>query len=168
MVYNTTTNAWVSGTVSFSTTTWPNDTVVFTPAQPLGNGVYLAIATGYDAATGGTQSLVSTWNFTVATTPVPTTVILEPKTATMTVGQTLQMTVTVKDQLGNPMAGVTVNLNTTLGTVPATVATGADGTATFNHTSDTAGTAVVTATAGSASDTSTITWQEELPPPPPG
>jgi len=71
MVYNTTTNAWVSGTVSFSTTTWPNDTVVFTPASPIGDGKYLVIATGYDAATGGTQSLVYNWTFEVQTQVTP-------------------------------------------------------------------------------------------------
>jgi len=71
MVYNTTTNAWVSGTVSFSTTTWPNDTVVFTPASPIGDGKYLVIATGYDAATGGTQSFVHNWTFEVQTQVTP-------------------------------------------------------------------------------------------------
>jgi hypothetical protein len=74
MVYNTTANAWVSGTISFTTKVWPNDTVVFTPDSAFTPGAnYLCIATGYDAATGGTQSKVFTWNFTVGR-PQPWTI----------------------------------------------------------------------------------------------
>jgi len=64
-VYNTTTHAWVSGAVSFTSHVYPNDTVVFTPVRPLTKGVYLANATGYDAATSGTQSLNYAWTFEV-------------------------------------------------------------------------------------------------------
>ncbi|MGB9834822.1 MAG: hypothetical protein ACPLPW_07660, partial [bacterium] len=64
-VYNTTAHEWVSGAVSFTSKVYPNDTVVFTPDEPLTKGVYLANATGYDAATGGTQSLNFAWTFEV-------------------------------------------------------------------------------------------------------
>jgi len=138
--------------------------VVFTPAQPLGNGVYLAIATGYDAATGGTQSLVYTWNFTVQTR-VLTTLSLTPESVDVyfPVPGSTNLTVTTLDQYGNPLSGVVVSVSATNGgRVPASVTTGSDGTATITVQYPTGATddvtVIVTATSGSLSDSSTVNF----------
>jgi len=161
MVYNTTTNQWVDGTISFSNTDWPNDTVVFTPETPISaGGTYLCIATGYDAATGGTQSLVETWTFEIPA-PVVSTITIAPASATLQLpDQTSQTyTITVKDQYGNPMAGVNGTIATTFGTLSKTTfTTNASGQDTFSISSSVAGEATITAAAAGKSGSATCVW----------
>jgi hypothetical protein len=165
LVYNITTSQWMSGTQSFRTTTYPNDTLVFTFTDTVTSGKFLAIATGYDAATGGTQSKVFTWNFEVGGNPVATTLTLSPESAALQLpGQTSQTyTITVKDQYGNPMAGVGGPIVTTFG-IPSknTFTTNASGQDTFTLTSTAAGAAVVSVSAGSLSAYATCAWLPEV------
>ena len=111
-------------------------------------------------ATLGDLSDTSTKVWTLES-PVATTLGLTPPSATNVLpGDTSHsFTVTVKDQFGNPIEGQTVSLSTTFGTLSTEqVTTGEDGTATFSISSDTEGTATVTATLGDLSDTSTKIW----------
>jgi len=68
-VYNTDTYNFIYGDVYFSTTVYQNDTINFYPTDGEGSpitlpdGHYLVNATGYDAFTGGTQSLNYSWPF---------------------------------------------------------------------------------------------------------
>jgi len=164
-VYNTLTNAWVSGAVSFSTKVWPNDTVVFTPDNPISaGGTYLCIATGYDAATGGTQSKVFTWTFEIPA-PVVTTITISPASASLQLpDETSQTyTITVKDQYGNPMAGVNGTIATTFGNLSKTTfTTNASGQDTFSISSTSAGSATITAAAAGKSATATCEWKAPL------
>jgi len=85
-VYNTTAGTWVDGMTLFIDSIspgYPKDTIVLQPGfwedgtwfrTGLGTGHYLAIATGYDAYSNGTQSLVYTWEFDVALQTFDTTV----------------------------------------------------------------------------------------------
>ena len=69
-VYNTDTHSFVYGDIVFSTTVYQNDTINFYPTDGEGmsitlpDGHYLVNVTGYDAFTGGTQSLNYSWPFT--------------------------------------------------------------------------------------------------------
>ena len=165
LVYNTTAHDWVLGTISFTSKVYPNDTVVFTPAVPIrAGGIFLAIATGYDAATGGTKSVAETWTFEIPA-PVVTTITIEPASATLQLpGETSQTyTITVKDQYGNVMAGVSGTIATTFGTPSKTTfTTNASGQDTFSISSNVAGSATITAAAAGKSATATCVW---LPPP---
>lgn len=165
LVYNITTNEWMPGTQSFRTTTYPNDTLVFTFTDTVTSGNFLAIATGYDAATGGTQSKVYTWNFEVGGNPVVTTITLSPESTTLQLPDETEQTytITVKDQYGNPMAGVGGTIATTFGTLSTTTfTTNASGQDTFSLSSSTAGVAVVTVSAGSLSANATCVWLPEV------
>jgi hypothetical protein len=165
-LYNADTHLFISGTPGFRTTVYQNDTITWTPALvwddfleewipgTLDGGHYMAIATGYDAFTGGTQSLVFTWQFTVENPHILTTLTLEPVSATKTIPypvivQTQSYTVTAKDQYGNGINNVDVALVTTFGALSEpNVTTGALGTATFTLSAGTGGVAHITATAG--------------------
>jgi hypothetical protein len=80
-VYNTDTNSFIYGDVWFSTTVYQNDTIQFFPTDiegwpiTLPDGHYLVNATGYDAFTGGTQSLNYSWPFTSQHAPAGETTI---------------------------------------------------------------------------------------------
>jgi len=87
--------------------------------------VYLAIATGYDAATGGTQSLVYTWNFTVAFNPAPFT-ISGTVTGAPALAAGSQAAVS-----GTPLEGAVVKFVWSTGT--ATVETNSNGFYTWTH-----------------------------------
>ena len=92
----------------------------------------------------------------------PASLTLEPESATNTVGQEHCVTATVRDGLGNPVPGVTVDFSVS-GANEGTVAlvTDADGQATLCYTSFVAGedTIVATARGGSnPSDTATKLW----------
>ena len=162
LVYNTTAHDWVSGTISFTSKVYPNDTVVFTPAVPIrAGGIFLAIATGYDAATGGTKSVAETWTFEIPA-PVVTTITIAPPSATLQLpGETSQTyTITVKDQYGNSMAGVSGTIITTFGNLSKTTfTTNASGQDTFSISSTSAGSATITAAAAGKSATATCEWK---------
>ncbi len=90
------------------------------------------------------------------TAPRPTTVSVSPSTAELTaVGATVQLTATVRDQNGQPLAGATVTW-TSSATPVATVNTSGLVTAAGN------GTATITATAGGASGSASLTVAQEV------
>jgi len=59
--------------------------------------------------------------------PYPNSLTLTPETTTVANGQTVTVTATVKDVNGNPVQGVTVNFQTTSGSITATGTTDANG-----------------------------------------
>ncbi len=59
--------------------------------------------------------------------PYPNSLTLTPETITVANGQTVTVTATVKDVDGNPVQGVTVNFQTTSGSITATGTTDANG-----------------------------------------
>ncbi len=151
---------FLSGTISFRTKVYPNDTIVFTPKSPLLRGSFLVNVTGYDAATGGTQTLNHYWNFEIKA-PVLTTLLLEPATATLQLpDQTSQSyTITAKDQYGNVMEGITGTIATTFGTLSkATFTTNASGQDTFSASSSVAGEATISVASGGVFDTASCYW----------
>ena len=86
--------------------------------------------------------------------PVPTTVDLSPATLTFSsVGETQQLTATVRDQDGATMSGVSVNWTTSATSVVHVLSSGL-------VTSVATGTATVTATAGTASGTVDVTVEQ--------
>jgi len=120
---------------------------------------------GSATITAGLGDLTDTSTKTWTYTPVATTLVLTPESAiNILPGNTSeQFTLTVTDQLGNPMAGQVVNLSTTSGTLNASsVTTGDAGTANFTISSSAPGSATITATLGALTDTSTKTWRYTL------
>ena len=105
-------------------------------------------------------------------TAAPTTLVLAPKTATNPVGDIHCVTATVKDALGNSLAGVTVRFSVTdtFGRPAASgsQSTDANGKANFCYSSDIVGTDTIAAYAdtnnnntqdgGEPSDTAAKTW----------
>jgi uncharacterized protein (DUF2237 family) len=139
----------VIGTVNHPTTTYTDTTV-----GPVAGITYYYIVRAVDFA--GLESDPS--NEASATT-VPGVVASVTVTAQPTKVQAdgihySTITAIVKDEWGNVIPGVTVYFTTTLGTLSATSAiTNESGVATVTLTSTTRGTAIVTATADSISDT---------------
>jgi hypothetical protein len=98
---------------------------------------------------------------TLAVEPVARSLELTPEEALNILPdqQTREFTVTVKNGLNEGMSGQFVALSTDFGTLSTSqVTTGNNGTATFTISSSLEGTATITATLGSLSDTATITW----------
>ena len=90
-------------------------------------------------------------------TPVATSITVNPSSQTLaTIGATVQLTATVRDQNNNPMTGQTVNW-TSANTAVATVSGNGLVTAVTNGTSQ------VTARSGNASGTASITVAEPAP-----
>jgi hypothetical protein len=111
------------------------------PLRRLLLAVVLTAITGWACADGGTQP----------PTPVPTTITLNKTSVSLdAIGATDQLTPTVRDQNGNTMSGVAVSW-TSANMAVATVNGSGLVTAVDNGSAD------VTATAGSASGTATVT-----------
>ena len=90
-------------------------------------------------------------------TPVATSITVNPSSQTLaTIGATVQLTATVRDQSNNPMTGQTVNW-TSANTAVATVSGNGLVTAVSNGTSQ------ITARSGNASGTASITVAEPVP-----
>ena len=98
---------------------------------------------------------------TITVNPVAKSLELTPEEALNILPnqQTREFTVTVKNGLSKGMSGQFVTLSTDFGTLSTSqVTTSSNGTATFTISSSIEGTATITATLGSLSDTATITW----------
>jgi hypothetical protein len=93
--------------------------------------------------------------------PVVLTVALTPESGTNVVGEPHCVTATVTDQNGTAVAEIGVDFTVT-GANPTSGAasTGITGQAAFCYTGQAAGNDVITAAAGSATDTATKTWTE--------
>ena len=116
-----------------------------------------------------TYNASATVNWT-RSTPVITTVTLQPSSVTLTLpGQKSQsFLVTVLDQYGDGMAGQVVNIWSDFGLLSNTnLYTNSLGQATFNITSSDPGVAHISATADSKFATATVTWVLPTPPPEP-
>jgi len=119
-------------------------------ALPFGVFVY-----GFDNADSygypGGQSL--------APIAVATTLVLAPKSGTTTVGSSLCLTATVRDQNAQPVVGVRVDFSVT-GANPTAgfVNTNANGVASFCYTGTQPGTDQIVASLGTLTDNATRTW----------
>lgn len=121
---------------------------------------------------GGATSLSSTSTATGTSTnevygvePVvlaPASISLDPSTASLEAGATHTVIATVRDQYGDPVAGVEVSFSRTGANptaTPTVVVTDASGLAAFSYAGSAAGEDEITATAaGGLSDTATATW----------
>src|SRR5437773_273609 len=132
------------------TMTWAssNPAVAMVDSNGLTSGVAPGSAS-ITAASGG-QSGTSTITVTTAAAVPVATVTVSPSAPTVTVGQTVQLSVTTKDASGNTLTGRTATWVTSNGAV-ATVSTNGLVTAV------TAGTATITATSEGKSGTAAIT-----------
>ncbi|MBM4464474.1 MAG: hypothetical protein FJ014_02710 [Chloroflexi bacterium] len=133
--------------------------------KPTSGGVATGVLTS--ETTAGTAIVTATSDSKVATTTVeftplsPHTVTLTAYPPTLTVGSISTLTATVKDQYDNNVAdGTVVTFTTSLGEVGSTevTKTTTSGVAAAELTSQVPGTATVTATAGSVSDTVDVTF----------
>ena len=134
-----------------SVTTGESGTATFTISSSLPG-------TATITTTLGSLSDTSTKEWTY--TPVATTLELTPESATNTlpVETDHEFTVTVLDQYNSPMSDQEVTLSADFGSLPPSVTTGENGTATFIISSSLPGTANITASLGDLSDTATKTW----------
>src|SRR5207249_1290283 len=114
-----------------------------------GSGVVTGVTAGAATITATSEGQSGTTTITVSTVPVAS-VTVSPSTASVQVGQTVQLTATPKDASGNPLSGRTVSWGSS-NTAVATV------TASGLVTGKAAGTATITATSEGKSGPSTIT-----------
>ncbi|MGA9351890.1 MAG: invasin domain 3-containing protein, partial [Anaerolineae bacterium] len=133
------------------------------------SGVVTAILTSQVA---GTASVTATADSKYGTTEVtfqpglPYTLTLAAYPMILTVGDSSTLTATVKDQYNNNVAnGTLVSFTTSWGSLGSTTVskTTTGGIATATLTSQLPGTAAITATAGSISDTETVVFNVGLP-----
>src|SRR5438094_321159 len=114
-----------------------------------GRGFATGVTAGPVTITATSEGQSGTATVTVSTVPVAS-VTVSPSTASVQVGQTVQLTATPKDASGNPLSGRTVSWGSS-NTAVATV------TASGLVTGKAAGTATITATSEGKSGPSTIT-----------
>jgi len=120
-----------------------------TVATVSGSGVATGLAAGVATLTATSEGRSGTATVTVSNAPVAS-VTVSPATASVTVGQTVQLTATPKDANGNPLSGRIV---TWASTAPAVATVTGGGLV----TGAAAGTATITATSEGQSGTATIT-----------
>src|SRR5216683_2810786 len=125
-----------------------------------GTGLVTALAAGTAIITAACESATGTTTVTVTNVPVAS-VTVSPPTASLTLGQTVQLTATPRDASGNPLTGRVVAW-TSNGAAVATV--NGNGLVTGLG----AGTATITAASEGKSGTAAITVAPPPPPPPGG
>src|SRR5207244_1302115 len=116
-----------------------------------GNGLVTGGTAGSATITATSEGQSGTSSITVSNVPVPvSSVTVSPASASVSAGQTVQLTATPKDANGNPLAGRVItwaSSNTSVATVTGTglVSGGAAGSATITATSEgQSGTASIT------------------------
>src|SRR6184192_478090 len=114
-----------------------------------GSGVVTGVTAGAATITATSEGQSGTATITVSTVPVAS-VTVSPSTASVPVGQTVQLTATSKDASGNPLSGRPVSWGSS-NTAVATVSAGG------LVTGVTAGAATITATSEGQSGTATVT-----------
>src|SRR5881398_3048948 len=114
-----------------------------------GSGVVTGVTAGAATITATSEGQSGTATITVSTVPVAS-VTVSPGTASVPVGQTVQLTATSKDASGNPLSGRPVSWGSS-NTAVATVSAGG------LVTGVTAGAATITATSEGQSGTATVT-----------
>jgi uncharacterized protein YjdB len=158
------------------TVTWSSDNA--SAATVSGTGLVTASGPGTANITAMSEGKSGTASVTVSNTPVAS-VTVTPATASLSVGQTAQLTATPKDANGNPLIGRAVAWSTSNGSVATVSATGVvtaagAGSATITATSEgKSGTATITVTAptgqfvvGDSVQTTTATWVRNVSQPP--
>src|SRR5438046_1012384 len=133
--------------LSGRTITWASGSTAV--ATVSASGFVTGVAAGSVTITATSEGQSGTATITVSTVPVAS-VTVSPSTASVQVGQTVQLTATPKDASGNPLSGRTVSWGSS-NTAVATV------TASGLVTGKAAGTATITATSEGRSGPSTIT-----------
>src|SRR5437870_4799454 len=137
------------GTLAGRTVTWKSSDTTVATVSP--SGQVTGVAPGSATITATSEGKTSTAAITVTTVPVAS-VTVSPATASVAVGQTLQLTATPKDSTGTALTGRSVtwvSSNPGVATVSSNglVTSGAVGTATITATSEgKAGSAAVTVT----------------------
>ena len=129
------------------TVTWSSDNG--SVATVSGTGLVTASGAGTATITATSEGKSGTASVTVSNTPVAS-VAVSPATASLTVGQTVQLTATTKDANGNILSGRPVTWSTSNGSAATVNATGL-------VTATGAGSATITATSEGQSGTSGIT-----------
>ncbi|HVH10526.1 MAG TPA: alkaline phosphatase family protein, partial [Gemmatimonadales bacterium] len=120
-----------------------------TIAKVNGSGLVSGVAMGSTSITATSEGKSGAATLTVTNVPVAS-VAVTPATATITVGQTVQLTATPRDASGNPVTGRVVTWSTSDTTIALVNASGL-------VTGRVAGTATITATSEGKSGTATIT-----------
>jgi subtilisin family serine protease/protocatechuate 3,4-dioxygenase beta subunit len=116
------------------------------------------------ATVTATVSSVSVTKPVTFTAGPPANVALAAAPSTLPVGSLSALTATVTDQFGNPVAnGIVVSFSTSLGSASPITRVTTNGVATATLSSTLPGTAVVTATVGSLSTTSQVTFTPGAP-----
>jgi len=124
-----------------------------------GSGQVTAVAAGSATITATSEGRSGT--AVVAVSPVPVaSVAVSPSSASVTVGQTVQLSATPRDVNGNPLTGRALTWGSGNGAVATVSGTGL-------VTGVTAGSVTVTATSEGKSGAATITVTSAPPPPPP-
>lgn len=146
------------------TITWTSQNTAIATVTSAGvvTGVAAGATTVTVSAGSPQQATAVTQIVTVTVSSVPVaSVSITPLTASLTTGQTQQMTVTVRDAGNNPLAGRTVDLTSSdvsAATVsPASTSTDAAGVAVATVTAVSSGATTITAASGSVQATATIT-----------
>ena len=129
------------------TVTWSSDNG--NVATVSGTGLVTAGSAGTANITAMSEGKTGTASVTVSNTPVAS-VTVSPATASLTVGQTAQLTATTKDANGNILSGRPVTWSTSNGSVATVSSSGL-------VTAAGAGSATITATSEGKSGTATIT-----------
>ncbi|HEV2750218.1 MAG TPA: Ig-like domain-containing protein [Gemmatimonadales bacterium] len=158
------------------TVTWSSDNGAV--ATVSGAGLVTAAGAGSATITALSEGQSGTASVTVSSVPVAS-VTVSPATASLTVGQTAQLTATPKDANGNPLVGRPVTWTTSNGSVATVNTTGlvsaaGAGSATITATSEgQSGTAAVTVTAptgvfaiGDSVQATSATWVRNISQPP--
>ncbi|MBV6520471.1 MAG: hypothetical protein MNPFHGCM_00586 [Gemmatimonadaceae bacterium] len=124
------------------------------------NGTVTAISPGSTQLTATCESIFGTASVTVTNVPVAS-VTMTPSTASLTSGQTQQMTVTVKDASGKALPNRTVSFTSssvpTATVSPSSTTTNTNGQAFTTVTAVGTGASTITATSGGLQATATIT-----------
>ncbi|HYL54097.1 MAG TPA: Ig-like domain-containing protein, partial [Gemmatimonadales bacterium] len=158
------------------TVTWSSDNG--NVATVSGTGLVTAGSAGTATITAMSEGKSGTASVTVSSTPVAS-VAVSPTTASLSVGQTAQLTATTKDANGNILTGRPVTWSTSNGSVATVSSSGlvtaaGAGSATITATSEgKTGTAAVTVTAptgtfaiGDSVQATTATWVRNISQPP--
>jgi len=124
-----------------------------------GSGLVTGVAAGSATITAASEGQSGTASISVANVPVAT-VTVSPASASVTVGQTAQLSATAKDAAGNVLSGRAITWTSSNSGVATVTGTGL-------VTGVGAGSATGTATSEGQSGTATITVTAPPPPPPP-
>src|SRR5712692_8630139 len=125
-----------------------------------GSGLVTGVAVGSATITATSEGQSGTAAFTVTNVPVAA-VTVSPATASVVVGQTVQLTATPKDANGNPLSGRVITWTSSAAGVATVSGSGL-------VTGVAVGSATITATSEGQSGTAAVTVSVPPPPPPGG